>query len=74
MSYLDLDNSSKKRGGAVSPNAQSLLPQELRNATTQIQSQLTKFQQNMRAIELSKNKIGSEEDNYEMRQAMLGKI
>ena len=64
---------NKGGGGQLSPNAQSLLPQELREANNKISGLLTKLQQNIRQLEQSKNQIGTLDDNYELRQALLAK-
>ena len=46
MSYANVTGSGRNRGGGgqLSPNAQSLLPQELREANNKISNLLTKLQ------------------------------
>ena len=45
MSYANVTGSGKNKGGGqLSPNAQSLLPQELRDANNKISGLLTKLQ------------------------------
>ena len=51
-----------------------MLPQELRDASVSIQSRLTKLQQSIKQLEKSKMDVGSESDNYDMRQALIAKM
>ena len=74
MSYFDQAQSNDKGKKKPSPNAQSLLPQEMREANTRIQGQLTKFQQNLRQLEQGKKEIGTDNDSYDFRQNILAQI
>ena len=70
MSYSTAAGSGNKRGNKIdpqSPSQQSLLPSELNDSNKAIQAKLTKFQGSLRALELITAKIGTAEDNYEMR-------
>ena len=49
------------------------MPAELREAQKNIQGSMTKFQQNLKVLESHRDDIGTDEDNYEFRQALLGK-
>ena len=56
MTYANVTGSGRNRDkGQLSPNAQSLLPQELREANNKIGGLLTKFQQNIKQLEQEKH-------------------
>lgn len=68
MSYQDVGKPSKKR----QPNSPSdAINKELKQADMTIQSSLTKFQQSLKTLGQENNKIGTEQDNYDWRKALL---